>query len=123
VIGSAGFVFGADVEREITGLAAVDEQVLDGVEISLGRAVLLEDVTPTAGADLEIEVPRICSIWRQNSSTCSRYAAAPAALGRPLPRLGITTMARSRPRPDRRTSPSNLAPYREGSSTPKFDAL
>jgi len=39
VIGSAGFVFGADVEREITGLAAVDEQILDGVEISLGRAV------------------------------------------------------------------------------------
>jgi hypothetical protein len=55
VIGSAGFVFGADVEREIPGLAAFDEQVLDGVEVSLGRAVLLEDVAPAAGADLEIE--------------------------------------------------------------------
>jgi hypothetical protein len=49
VIGSAGFVFGADVEREIPGLAAFDEQVLDGVKISLGR------VAPAAGADLEIE--------------------------------------------------------------------
>src|SRR5262245_44457868 len=36
--------------------AAGDEKPLDGRKVSLGRAVLLEDVTPPASAHLEIEV-------------------------------------------------------------------
>jgi len=55
MLGGARLVVGADVDRQIAGLAASDEQPLDGREIGLGRAMLLEDVTPSAGAHLEIE--------------------------------------------------------------------
>ena len=55
MIGGSGFVLGADVEREIARLAAIDKQPLNGGEIGLGRAVLFKDVAPAAGANLKIE--------------------------------------------------------------------
>jgi hypothetical protein len=54
VIGSPRFVFSADIERQVARLAQVNEQLLDGGEVGLGRAVLLQDVAPAPRADLEI---------------------------------------------------------------------
>src|SRR5262245_55169544 len=55
VLGGARLVLGADVDRQIAGLAAGDEQPFDGRKIGLGRAVLLENVTPSTSAYLEIQ--------------------------------------------------------------------
>src|SRR5262245_12165501 len=55
VLGGARLVLGADVDRQIAGLAPGDEQPFNGRKIGLGRAVLLEHVTPPTSASLEIQ--------------------------------------------------------------------
>jgi hypothetical protein len=53
--GRPALVLGADVERQIAGLAAVGDEVLAGVELPLGDvAAAFEDVAPTAHPDRKI---------------------------------------------------------------------
>jgi len=48
-------VLGADVERQIAGLAAVGDEVLAGVELAFGDvAPAFEDVAPAAYPDRKI---------------------------------------------------------------------
>src|SRR5262245_39552576 len=64
----AGIVLGADIERQIAGLATVSDEVLAGVELALGDvAATFENVAPTAKSIVD----RISWIRAQKAWRCS----------------------------------------------------
>lgn len=47
-------VLGADVERQVTGLAAVGDQLFTGIEVTLAEAMTFQQIAIAARADGEI---------------------------------------------------------------------
>jgi hypothetical protein len=53
--GLAGIILGANVERQVAGLAAVGDELLGNVEVAFAqRVAVLQDVAPTPRADGKI---------------------------------------------------------------------